>query len=148
MIIEKLKIHCLKKSPWIIHVGAGSCNNCLIEALALIAPKYDIERFGGLLKGSPRHADILLVTGCPTYKMKDALIKIYEQMPSPKIVVAQGSCAISNGMFYDSEFVYKKVDEILPVDIYIPGCPPRPEAILFGITKALVLLEDRRKKNE
>jgi ech hydrogenase subunit C len=125
-------------SPWLIHFNAGACNACDIEVVAVLTPKYDVERFGALLKGTPRHADVLVVTGSVPRKTASRLKRIYEQMPEPKFVVAIGSCAISGGVFQDCYNVMEGVDKIIPVSAYIPGCPPKPEAILDGVVKLLV----------
>lgn len=125
----------ITKSPWIIHFNAGGCNGCDIELVAAITPRFDVERFGILLRGSPRHADILVVTGPVTRQVKDRLVRIYEQMPNPKFVVAVGSCALSGGVFKNCYNVYEGVDAVIPVDAYVPGCPPKPEAIIDGIVK-------------
>ena len=125
-------------SPWLIHFNAGACNGCDIEVVAALTPRFDVERFGALLKGSPRHADVLVVSGSVPRKIKDRLKRIYDQMPVPKFVVAVGSCAISGGVFQDCYNVMEGVDDIVPVDAYIPGCPPKPEAILDGVVKLLM----------
>jgi len=125
-------------SPWLIHFNAGACNACDIEVVAALTPRFDVERFGALLKGSPRHADVMVVSGSVPRKISDRLKRIYEQMPEPKFVVAVGSCAISGGVFQDCYNVMEGVDKIIPVNAYIPGCPPKPEAILDGVVKLLV----------
>jgi len=125
------------RSLHIREVDAGSCNGCEVEAVNLSNPIYDAERFGVHFVASPRHADMLLVTGPVTRQMELALVKTYEATPSPKLVVACGSCAISGGMFDGNYAVAGGVDRAVPVDIYVPGCPPRPEAILHGIFLAL-----------
>lgn len=125
------------RSPWLVHFNAGACNGCDIEVVAALTPRYDVERFGAVLKGSPRHGDVLVVTGSVTRQIKDRLIRIYEQMPEPKAVVAVGSCAISGGVFQGCYNVYEGVDKVIPVDAYIPGCAPKPEAILDGVVKLL-----------
>lgn len=127
----------VKKSPWVLHFNSGACNACDIEVAALLTPKYDIERFGILLKPSPRHADVLLVTGAVTRQCASRLRLIYEQMPNPKFVVAIGACACSGGVFRGNYNVLDGVDKIIPVDMYIPGCPPKPEAMMDGILKLL-----------
>lgn len=123
------------KSPWILHVNAGSCNGCDIELVAALIPSFDLERFGVLKKGSPRHADILLVTGVVTRQWKKRLLRIYEQMPKPVKVVAVGACAITGGIFDGCYNVPGDLDELLHVDAYIAGCPPKPEALIHGILK-------------
>ena len=120
-------------SPWILHFNTGGCNGCDIEVLAALTPRYDVERFGILPMGSPRHADVLVVTGPVTRQVRDRLIRVYEQMPEPKFVVAVGSCAISGGVFRGAYNVLGGVDEVLPVDVYVAGWPPKPEAIIDGI---------------
>jgi NADH-quinone oxidoreductase B subunit len=125
------------KSPWIIHFNTGGCNACDIEVVAALTPKYDVERFGIIKKGSPRHADIMVVTGPVTKQVKDRVIRIYEQIPEPKSVIAIGSCAISGAPFSNGYNVHGGVDTIIPVDVYVPGCPPKPEAIINGIVKLI-----------
>ncbi len=130
-----------KRSLWVFHFNAGSCNGCDIEIVATITPRYDPERFGVKLVGSPKHADVLLVTGPVTKKMAPRLRRVYEQMPSPKVVICIGTCGQSGGVFYDSYNLDGPVDEIIPVDVYVPGCAPRPEAIIYGVVTALTKLE-------
>jgi NADH-quinone oxidoreductase B subunit len=127
----------LKKSPWVFHLGASACNNCDIEVLDCLTPRHDVERFGITLVGSPRHADILLVSGIVNRQSIERFRHVYEEVPKPKLVVAVGVCACSADMFRDSYNFVKPVDEIIPVDVYVPGCPPKPEAIIAGIIKAL-----------
>ena len=129
------------RSLWAFHFNSGSCNGCEIEIVAAITPRYDPERFGIKLVGSPRHADVLVVTGPVVKKMKDRLIRVYNQIPDPKIVMCVGTCGISGGVFYDSYNLEGPVDEVIPVDVYVPGCPPRPEAIIHGVVTALAKLE-------
>jgi membrane-bound hydrogenase subunit mbhJ len=126
-----------KRSPWVYHLGASACNNCDIEILDTLTPKFDIERFGMTLVGSPRHADILLVSGIVNRQSIDRFRKAYDAVPKPKLVVAIGVCACTADMFRDSYNFVKPMDEIIPVDVYVPGCPPKPEAIISGIIKAL-----------
>ena len=132
-----LKLKALTKSIWVFHVSAGSCNNCDIEILDCLTPRFDIERFGMQLVGSVRHADMLLITGAMNRKSVPCMKKIYQQAPKPCLVVACGICACSQHMFRDSYNVTEPLDKILPVDIYIPGCPPKPEAIIAGILKVI-----------
>lgn len=122
-----------RNSLWVIHYNTGGCNGCDIEILDLLTPRYDIERLGIIIKASPRHADVLLCTGPVTLQAKDGLWQIYAQMASPKWVVAVGSCSTTGAVFYGSDTVLGGVDHILPVDLYIPGCPARPEAVIEGL---------------
>ncbi len=142
-MLESLKTWARINSPWVIHYNSGSCNGCDIEILATLTPRFDLERFGVKLQGSPRHADILLCTGPVTRQSRDRLLRIYEQMPDPKLVVAIGSCGLSSGVFRGSYNVTHGIDEVLPVAAYIPGCPPRPEAIIHGI---IALLNSLKKE--
>jgi NADH-quinone oxidoreductase B subunit len=119
----------------VIHFNSGSCNGCDIEILATLTPRYDLERFGVKLQGSPRHADVLVCTGPVTRQARERLIRIYEQMPEPKFVVAVGSCAVSGGVFEGCYNVMGGIDRVIPVHAFIPGCPPRPEAIIYGVVK-------------
>jgi len=130
-----------QKSPWILHYNTGACNGCDIEVVAALTPRYDVERLGIVKKGSPRHADILTVTGVVTRQSKDRLLRIYEQIPEPKVVVAVGNCSISNCVFNGCYNVVGPLDKHVPVDVYVPGCPPMPEAIIDGVLKAIPRLK-------
>ena len=139
------------KSPWILHFNTGGCNGCDIELVAALTPKFDVERFGIKLQGSPRHADVLAVTGPVTMQIKDRLKRVYEQTPEPKKVVAIGTCALTGAPFKDCYNVSGGIDSILHVDAYIPGCPPKPEAIIDGIAKLLAAKKEETNpvgKNE
>ncbi len=136
-----MKLSSFKRALWVYHLPTGSCNGCDIEIVAALTPRYDVERFGIMLVGTPRHADVLLVTGTVTSPMADRLRRVYEQTPEPKVVVVVGSCGSTSGVFYESYNVAGPVDEIIPVDVYIPGCPVRPEAIIDGVVKAVAKLE-------
>jgi NADH-quinone oxidoreductase B subunit len=125
------------KSPWLLHFNTGACNGCDIEVVALLTPRYDVERFGIKLEPSPRHADVLVVTGILTKQVAPRLIRIYEQMPSPKFVIAIGACACSGGIFQGCYGMYKRLDEVIPVDVYVPGCPPKPEAMMQAVVKLI-----------
>lgn len=133
------------KSPWIIHYDGSSCNGCDIEVLACLTPVYDVERFGVINTGDPRHADILLITGGINTQNKPIVEQIYSQMPEPKVVVAVGICACNGGVFKDCYNILGGADKVIPVDIYVPGCAARPEAIIDGVVKAVDLLQ---KKHE
>ncbi|RLF15195.1 MAG: NADH-quinone oxidoreductase subunit B [Thermoprotei archaeon] len=129
------------KSPWILHFNSGGCNACDIEVLAALTPRFDVERFGILLKGSPRHADVIVVTGPITRQVAARLRRVYEQTPEPKFVMAVGTCTLSGGVFQDCYNVLKGVDKVVPVDVYVPGCPPRPDAIIYGVARLLEKLK-------
>jgi Ni,Fe-hydrogenase III small subunit/formate hydrogenlyase subunit 6/NADH:ubiquinone oxidoreductase subunit I len=134
----KERVHALfGRSLHIREVDAGSCNGCEVEISALNNPIYDIERFGVHFVASPRHADMLLVTGPVSRNMEIALKQTYDATPSPKLVVAVGACAIHGGIFGSSYASCGGADSVIPVDVYIPGCPPRPEALLQGILLAM-----------
>ena len=137
----KLKDLALTKSLWVFHLATGSCNNCDIEILDLLTPRFDVERFGILLVGSIRHADVLLVTGAVSRKAASRLKRLYEQAPKPCLVVAIGSCALGQGIFKGSYNMPQPVDKYIPVDAYIPGCPPKPEAMIMGIVKLIKKLK-------
>jgi ech hydrogenase subunit C len=137
MLLDKVVNWARIKSPWIIHFNSGACNGCDIETLDALTPRYDLERFGVLLKGTPRHADVLVCTGPVTLQTKDRLIRIYEQMAEPKFVVAVGSCACSGGVFQGCYGVKGGIDSVIPVSAYVPGCAVRPEAIIDAVVKLL-----------
>lgn len=136
----------LRKSPWIIHYNATSCNGCDIEVLASLSPTYDLERFGIVNTGNPKHADILLITGSVNEQSVKVVRNLYSQMPEPKVVVAVGICAASGGVFRECYNVMGGVDKVLPVDVYVPGCAARPESIIDGIVKSLEILEEKKRK--
>lgn len=129
------------KSPWVLHFNTGACNACDIEIIASLTPRYDMERFGVLLKATPRHADILLCSGPVTKQIECRLIRIYEQMLEPKFVVAVGSCACTGGVFGGCYNVDGGINTVIPVSAYIPGCPASPKAIIDGVAKLLKSLE-------
>jgi NADH-quinone oxidoreductase B subunit len=137
-VLAQLKTWAVCNSPWAIHFNSGSCNGCDIEILATLTPRYDLERLGVKLQGSPRHADVLICTGPVTRQARERLLRIYEQMHEPKFVVAVGSCALSGGIFQGCYNVMGGIDQVIPVNAYIPGCPPRPEAIIDGVVKLLM----------
>jgi Ni,Fe-hydrogenase III small subunit len=120
-----------------LHLNTGACNACDIEILAALMPRFDLERFGVLLKGSPRHADVIICTGPITRQNKDRVVRIYEQVPDPKFVVAVGACAMSGCVYRGAYNSMGGVDQVLPVNAYIPGCPIRPDALIDGVVKLL-----------
>jgi Ni,Fe-hydrogenase III small subunit len=129
----------LTRSLWVFHTNAGGCNGCDIEVLDALTPFFDVERLGIRLVGSPRHADVLLVCGPVTRPMRRPLEELYEAVPDPKIVIAIGACAVGGGPWFDTYNVVGGVDKVIPVDMYVPGCPARPEAILHGVAQLLKL---------
>ncbi len=137
-----------KKSPWILHYNAGSCNGCDIEILACLSPKYDVERFGMINTGNPKQSDVLLITGPVTKRSRERLVEIYAQMPEPKVVICCGSCASTGGVFRGMYNIEGGVDQVIPVDVYVPGCASRPEQIIDGVVVALGILENKTKELE
>lgn len=144
-VIREVTLWGRTHSPWVIHFNSGSCNGCDIEILATLTPRYDLERFGVRLEGSPRHADVLICTGAVTRQSRESLLRTYEQMPEPKFVIAVGACALSGGVFQGCYNVIGSIDRVIPVDVYIPGCPPRPQAIVDGIVGLLEHLPESEK---
>ena len=137
----KFKIKALKKSPWAFHLSTGSCNNCDIELLDCFTPRFDVERFGIIKAPSIRQADAIVITGSMNKKSAKRLKQLYKQAPKPCLVIALGECSCSRGIFKTSYNCTENVDDAVPVDVYVPGCPPRPEAIISGIVKALEKLK-------
>jgi Ni,Fe-hydrogenase III small subunit/Pyruvate/2-oxoacid:ferredoxin oxidoreductase delta subunit len=136
----------LGRSLHVRQVDAGSCNGCELEIAATTNPLFDLERFGVHFVASPRHADVLLVTGPVTRNMEIALRRTYEATPEPRVVVAVGACGCSGGIFGEGGYAaLGGVDHVLPVDVYIPGCPPRPQAILNGLLVAMGVREARAR---
>jgi Ni,Fe-hydrogenase III small subunit len=134
----------LLKSLWVFHLSTGSCNNCDIEVLDCLTPRFDIERFGMKLVGSIRHADVLLVTGSCNRKSAERLLKLYEQAPKPCLIVAIGECSLSRGIFIPSYNCPQPLDKLVPVSAYIPGCPPKPEAIISGVVKLIQKIKGKQ----
>ena len=134
----------ISKSPWLLHYDGSSCNGCDIEVLAATAPRFDVERFGIINTGNPRHADIFLCTGGINSQNKDVVRQIYDQMPDPKVVLSCGICACDGGIFKDCYNVMGGVDQVIPVDAYVPGCAARPEAIIDAVVKGLGVLQAKR----
>jgi ech hydrogenase subunit C len=134
------------RSPWLLHYDGSSCNGCDIEVLACLTPLYDVERFGVINTGNPKHADILLVTGSVNERNVEIVRNLYRQMPEPKVVVAVGACACSGGIFARAYNIRGGIDRVIPVDVYVPGCAARPESIIDGVVAGIAALEDKRKK--
>lgn len=132
------------KSPWIYHINTGSCNGCDIELVALLGPKYDIERFGVKLSGTPKHADIVVITGPVTTQSKDRMLRVLSQIPEPRVIMSLGSCPISCNVFKGSYSVEGPLDKWCHVDVSVGGCAPKPEAIIEGLLKAVEILKKKR----
>lgn len=141
-LISKIKKWALKRSLWAFHINTGSCNGCDIEILEILTPRFDAERFGIKLVGSPRHADLLLVTGPITKKSLERVKRVYDQIPDPKFVVVVGTCGSTGGLFSGSYNTLGSVDKLLPVDAYVIGCPVKPEAIIDAVAMLLKKLEE------
>jgi membrane-bound hydrogenase subunit mbhJ len=141
--LDRLMCICRRRSPWLFHMNSGSCNGCDIELVAAITPRYDAEQLGVQLEGSPRHADILCITGPVTRNAVGAIETVYGQVLNPKAVVAIGSCPATTNVFIDSRTIDGPLDKHIPVDVFVPGCPPRPDAIIQGIVRAATILAER-----
>ncbi len=133
-----------RRSAWLFHLNTGACNGCDIELVACLSPRYDVEQLGIRLEGSPRHADVLCVTGPVTRATRPLLEIVHAQLPEPRVVVAIGSCPATGNVFAGSPVIEGPLDRIVPVDVYVPGCPPRPHAIIEGIARAIDVLATRR----
>ncbi len=136
----------ISKSPWVLHYDGSSCNGCDIEVLATMTPLYDVERFGIINTGNPKHADVLLLTGGVNAQTAPVIRQLYNMMPDPKVVVACGICACDGGIFKECYNILGGADKVVPVDVYVPGCAVRPEALIEGVVKAVGILEEKRKK--
>ncbi len=136
-MLEKLVTWSRIKSPWIIHFNSGACNACDIEIVAALTPRFDVERFGVLLKATPRHADVIIASGPVTRQIKDRIVRIYDQVPDPKFVIAVGACAMSGCVYRGAYNIMGGIDQVIPVDVYVPGCPARPDAIVDAVVKLL-----------
>lgn len=145
-MFKKIINNSMAKSPWIYHINTGSCNGCDIELVAVLTPKYDAERFGFKLSGTPRHADIVVVTGPITSQSKDRLIRTLAQVPEPKAVVSVGSCPRSCNVFKGSYSVEGPLEKYVHVDVSVAGCTPKPEAIIEGLYKAAEIVKRKREE--
>ena len=132
------------RSPWLYRINAGSCNGCDVEmAVTALIPRYDVERLGCQYCGSPKHADIVLISGPLTVRVKDAVLRMFDEIPEPKVTVAVGVCPISGGIFRESYAVLAPIDQYIPIDVNVPGCLPRPQAIIAGVAKAIAIWRER-----
>ncbi len=134
-----------ENSIWVYRINAGSCNGCEIEITPLFTPRYDAERFGIKWVGTPRHADVILVTGPVTAVAKDSVLEVLSQVPQPHVVIAVGSCGVSGGVFRGSYALEGPLDNLYPVDLYVLGCPPKPEGILAALLESKKILRAKRK---
>ena len=147
IVEERLKLlNDIKRSFNVFRIDCGSCNGCEIEIFAAITPMWDPERFGFKLVASPRHADILLCTGPLTRQTYYPLLRAYKTTPDPKVVIAVGACGCTGGIFHDSYCVWGGIDSTVPVDVWIPGCPPHPASIIYGLATALGILDQKLKE--
>ncbi|MHA1954022.1 MAG: NADH-quinone oxidoreductase subunit B family protein [Candidatus Heimdallarchaeaceae archaeon] len=135
--LKTFGVNCALKSPWIIHMNAGGCNGCDIEIVDALTPRHDIEQYGITLRGTPRQADVLVITGPVTLQVAERVKRVYEQMPLPKFVVAVGNCSTSGGVFQECPFILGGIDHVLPIDAWVYGCPPRPENIVAAVATLL-----------
>ena len=136
----------MAKSPWIFHVNAGSCNGCDIELVSVLTPRYDAERLGFRLTGTPRQADIVVVSGPITSQTRDRLVRTLAQVPEPRVVVSLGSCPRSGNVFKGSYCVDGSLEKYTHVDVSVGGCTPKPEAIMAALAKAAEILAEKRKE--
>jgi len=143
--LKQTLLHDIRRSIYVYRIDCGGCNACDIEIFASITPVFDAERFGIKVVASPRHADVILATGSVTRMMRLPALRAYQAAPDPKIVIAYGACACTGGIFHDLYCVWGGIDKILPVDVYIPGCPPTPAGTIYGFAMALGLLGQKLK---
>lgn len=139
-MIGELYKRMFPKSIWLHQTNCGSCNGCDIEIIDVLTPYYDVERLGMKLVATPRHADALVISGGVSRQVAPALRRLYEATPDPKVVIAVGSCAVGGNIWFDTYNILGGADKVVPVTVYIPGCPPRPEAIVYGAALALGLV--------
>ncbi len=144
--LKKLIDDSASKSPWIYHINAGSCNGCDIELVSVLTPRYDAERLGFKLTGTPRHADIVVVTGPVTLQTRDRVIRTISQVPEPRVIVSMGSCPRSGNVFKGSYSVAGPLEKYVHVDVSVAGCTPKPEAVIAGLAKAAEILKEKRKE--
>ncbi|MCC8181587.1 MAG: NADH-quinone oxidoreductase subunit B [Clostridiales bacterium] len=145
-MFEKLIDNSMEKSPWIFHINAGSCNGCDIELVSVLTPRYDAERLGFKLTGTPRQADIVVVSGPITVQTRDRLVRTLAQVPEPRVVVSLGSCPRSGNVFKGSYAIDGPLEKYTHVDVSVGGCTPKPEAIMAALVQAAQILAEKRKE--
>ncbi|MCD7734725.1 MAG: NADH-quinone oxidoreductase subunit B [Clostridiales bacterium] len=145
-MFEKLIDNSMAKSPWIFHINAGSCNGCDIELVSVLTPRYDAERLGFKLTGTPRQADIVVVSGPITVQTRDRLVRTLAQVPEPRVVVSLGSCPRSGNVFKGSYAIDGPLEKYTHVDVSVGGCTPKPEAIMAALVQAAQILAEKRKE--
>lgn len=138
----------VEKYPWIIHFDGSGCNGCGMEVQACFSPKFDVEQYGVRKTDNPKHADVLLITGIVEEERREEILRLYEDMAEPRAVVAAGACACSGGIFEGCGDVLSGADQILPVDLYIPGCAVRPESVIDGILRCFEKQNEKTEVNE
>ena len=145
-MIQNLIDKSMSKSPWIFHINAGSCNGCDIELVSVLTPRYDAERLGFRLTGTPRQADIVVVSGPITLQTRDRLVRTLAQVPEPFCVVSLGSCPRSGNVFKGSYAIDGPLEKYVHVDVSVGGCTPKPEAIVAALAKAAEIMAEKRKE--
>ena len=145
-MFKKLIAESTAKSPWLFHINSGSCNGCDIELVAVLTPRYDVERLGFKLAGSPRQADIVVVTGPVTRQSLDRVLSAISQVPEPRCIVTMGSCPQSGNVFRGSYSVAGPLSKYVHVDVDVAGCTPKPEAVIDGLHLATQILQQKRKE--
>ena len=145
-MFDKLIAESMEKSPWLFHINAGSCNGCDIELVSVITPRCDAERLGYKLAGTPRQADIVVVTGPVTEQSLPRVIRTINQVPEPRCIVTMGSCPQSGNVFRGSYSIAGPLSKYFPVDVDIAGCAPKPEAVIDGLALAAKILKEKREK--
>jgi ech hydrogenase subunit C len=135
-----------KKSPWLLHVNCGGCNGCELELVSCLTPRYDVTRFGVENTDNPKHADVMVVIGPVTKKYEPIIRNLYAQMPDPKVIMAVGTCTSTGGVYQGCYGHCGALDKVLPVDVYVPGCNVRPEAIIDGLVMALDILNEKERE--
>ena len=145
-MFKKLIQESMGKSPWLFHINAGSCNGCDIELVSVLTPRYDAERLGFRLTGTPRQADIVVVSGPSALRTRDRLVRTLAQVPEPRVVVSLGSCPRSGNVFKGSYAIDGPLEKYTHVDVSVGGCTPKPEAIIAALAKATEILKEKRKE--